>query len=290
MVDNSSNQLDKEIKTNDLTPLVKSNITLNGVSMTLLTHQADQAHGAMFRGERSISNQDLAELNFLKNAIKPNSYVLEIGSNIGAFAIMMAKVQPSAKIYCFEPDPLNYSLLNINLLLNNITNISAFNFAVGKKQEFINMYLNPNNLGDHRSAKPKLNSLNEVSFKVSSSRTLKVNPQEVVTLIIQEQDFQFFDFLKIDTQGADFEILEASLPLLRSGSVVSIEYSPYHLACHGTTLDEVGDLLAKFSRIERVMPMTESSNLILESIRSLLSFFEERSQSYQGYCDLVLTL
>jgi len=48
--------------------------------------------------------------------------VLDIGSHVGAVAILLARTQPNlARIHAFEPSPLNYFFLVWNVHLNNVT-------------------------------------------------------------------------------------------------------------------------------------------------------------------------
>ena len=52
--------------------------------------------------------------------------VLDLGANIGYYAIMEAKVGSSGKIYAIEPDPRNIEILIKNLKLNKINDIFEF--------------------------------------------------------------------------------------------------------------------------------------------------------------------
>jgi len=270
-------------------PLIKREIQINGVPVKFVTHKQDKVLGARLRGELGEDLSFLSELKLLQKMIKPGSKVLDAGANIGAVAIVLAKVQPSASIYCFEPDPLNFSLLNINIVLNGVRNVFPFNFALGKNQQFIKMYLNPTNFGDHRSSKCDKQDLGENIFKESKTLILKVNPVEVLSENFGNRIFNSFDILKIDTQGADFEILESCIPLLHRGSIVSIEYSPYHLIANGTTKDEVEYLASEFSSVKKICPKAKSFELEDINVKQLLSYYEAEHKVYAGYYDIVMT-
>lgn len=49
--------------------------------------------------------------------------VLDIGGNLGWFAVLCGKLYPHAKIYTFEPVPFNFALLRWNLARNGVTNV-----------------------------------------------------------------------------------------------------------------------------------------------------------------------
>lgn len=272
-----------------LLPLSISDVVLNGVCLKLVTHLQDRAHGSMFRGERAYDRKYLAELDLLQKTIKPGYQVIDAGANIGSVAITLAKTEPKATIYCFEPDFLNFSMLNLNILLNKVENIRAFNYALGNKREYIQMYLSNNNYGDHRSVKCKKNELGESTFRISDTKVLKVNPHDFFKEYLGlDGDDKFIDLIKIDTQGTDFEILEAFLPLLKDDSVVTIEYSPYHLDSNGTTKEVVERILSSFSGISAINPIGQLPALSELSIRSALEFYEAQYQHYRTYFDMVL--
>jgi len=68
-------------------------------------------------------------------------YLIDAGANIGEVSKELAYYFPSAHIYSFEPISETY-----NQLLNNtrpIKNISQQPFALGKTEEEIELYLNP---------------------------------------------------------------------------------------------------------------------------------------------------
>lgn len=270
-------------------PLVISDIELNGVELKLATHLQDRAHGSMFRGEIPLDRKYLAELDFLQKTIKPGYQVVDVGANIGSVAIALARVEPKAIIYCFEPDALNFSLLNMNILLNEVKNIRAFNYALGKKQEYIPMYLSNNNYGDHRSIKCKKNDLGESAFRISATKVLKVNPCDFFKEYLNpEGNSKFIDLIKIDTQGTDFEILEACIPLLKDDSVVTIEYSPYHLDANGTTKESVENILKNFSDKKAINPLGHLPVLSDLNTQSVLEFYDAQYQHYRTYFDMVL--
>lgn len=67
-----------------------------------------------------------------------NKNVLDIGANIGSFAIPIAlKADKSTKIYCFEVQRLVYLQLCGNIFLNGLENIFPKNIAVSNKNGII---------------------------------------------------------------------------------------------------------------------------------------------------------
>jgi FkbM family methyltransferase len=72
------------------------------------------------------------EAAFLKRLVRPGANVVEVGANIGAHTIGLAKaVGPQGKVYAFEPQRACFALLQAQIALNQIGNIIAYNQGVG---------------------------------------------------------------------------------------------------------------------------------------------------------------
>lgn len=61
--------------------------------------------------------------------LKPGMSVIEIGANIGYYALIEAEVVD--KVYAIEPVPANIECLKANIKKYNITNLFPFQFAIG---------------------------------------------------------------------------------------------------------------------------------------------------------------
>lgn len=133
--------------------------------------------------------------------------VLDIGANVGSLSIMLAKQYPFLKIYAYEAHPINYTILKKNIEDNNVTNISAFNFAVYSVDDhFIDINLNSVNTGastifvnpkDH----PKLYSPEFSNIEV---------PTISMDSIIRSNNIDSIKLLKMDCEGSEFDIIENS--------------------------------------------------------------------------------
>jgi methylase of polypeptide subunit release factors len=56
--------------------------------------------------------------------------IVDVGANVGVISILLAKMNPGAKIYAFEPVPRTYRTLMKNIAANKVTNITAVNKAL----------------------------------------------------------------------------------------------------------------------------------------------------------------
>lgn len=131
-----------------------------------------------------------------------DSIFLDIGGNLGIFSLVASKNSKFKRIYCFEPHPKTFGILQLNIAVNYTKTVMPICGAVTNK---LNQVLTDNNL--HSG----LNSL--VSNKDSSKyNTVKINlinstslNQIVYSDIEPNSTYQFF--VKIDTEGTELDVL-----------------------------------------------------------------------------------
>lgn len=131
---------------------------------------------------------------------EPGDIVIDIGANIGAVSIFLAKKYPDITIYAFEAHPVNYENLLRNIKTNNITNIMPFSYAVYSVDDhLIDIRLNPTNTGSTNSF-------------VDHETYLEIVKVPTITLdtILKKHNINKIKFLKVDCEGAEFEIFENS--------------------------------------------------------------------------------
>src|SRR3989344_942009 len=91
-----------------------------------------------------------SQTELIKQEVKEGDTVLDIGANIGYYTLIFAKlVGPRGKVYAFEPDPKNFSLLKKNIKINSYDNVVLINKAISDKTEKIKLYFSSNNKASH---------------------------------------------------------------------------------------------------------------------------------------------
>ena len=134
---------------------------------------------------------------YLPEKLNPK-IIFDIGGNIGITSIYLANLFPNAKIYTFEPVPENFKILQKNI--SQFENIKAFNFGLGSKNGNFKVYLSSDseNFGGV-SFYPDPHGNQEESY--ISCEIKNVNE------IINELGIDSIDLIKIDTEGAEYDIL-----------------------------------------------------------------------------------
>jgi FkbM family methyltransferase len=144
------------------------------------------------------------EAAFLTQLIKPKQTIVEVGANIGAHTIVLAKaVGPTGKVIAFEPQPACYALLQAQIALNQIGNITAYNEGVGSERTTYWVpnanYAAPGNFGGIALTKqPAPNS----------------QPVDVVTLDERLRNVTC-SLIKIDVEGMEEDVIRGARKCIR---------------------------------------------------------------------------
>jgi FkbM family methyltransferase len=161
--------------------------------------------------------------------IRSNDTVIDIGANIGIFAIYAATRAPGVKVYAYEPFPGCVEWLRKNLTDSGITNVLVYQQAVA------------GNIGTRRlKADPENWVMHSLTNENSVDKGIEVN---CTTLdeILYVNKIETCDLLKIDCEGGEYEILQNSSPstLNRVKRIVA----EYH---EGSSFTGNGEDLCKF--------------------------------------------
>lgn len=127
--------------------------------------------------------------------------VIDIGGNIGTFALLAARDAAHGRVFTFEPNLENFELLRHNLSINRIANVSAVRAAVAAGAGSVKLFTAPQG-GFH---------------SILSDRAVAAEQYELVESVGLKDIFDTHridrcNFLKIDCEGAEYDILY-SLPI-----------------------------------------------------------------------------
>lgn len=138
-------------------------------------------------------------------------YFLDLGANIGTTGIsFIKKLTPNLKLLAFEPDPENFKMLRMNLILNDIDADKAIpvNYGLGDKFDEMTMYINTINPGG--------NSIFQY-YDDMPSEVIKIMPLDSY---IAENNIapEEVKYIWIDTEGFEAQVLLGAKNLLKRNS------------------------------------------------------------------------
>ncbi|OFV91550.1 MAG: hypothetical protein A3G76_06975 [Acidobacteria bacterium RIFCSPLOWO2_12_FULL_65_11] len=131
--------------------------------------------------------------------IRTGDVVIDIGAHIGLFAGYAARAAENVTVLAFEPCPANFSLLVRNLSRNALSNVRAFPSAVSASRGVEAL---------HQSSNPAGHSFH---FIEAGQPSVSV-PTVSLEGIVHQHALRVVNLLKMDCEGAEYEILASSIP------------------------------------------------------------------------------
>jgi len=177
----------------------------------------------------------------LQNIIgKDAKVILEIGGHYGEDTLRFYKYFPNSKIYTFEPDPRNIEIIkktcsnidSIKLIERAVSNVSdkelEFYQVYNKKMED-NLQEKYKYIGNKTYKNLKLSGSGASSLKNTNRTDLNIHNKIIVKSIkldnwCKKKDMDVIDFIWIDVQGAEKEVIEGAKNILPNVKYIQLEY------------------------------------------------------------------
>ncbi|NJM20680.1 MAG: FkbM family methyltransferase [Richelia sp. SM1_7_0] len=136
----------------------------------------------------------------IKKLLPVDGTFVDIGANIGIYSCIMANhVGAKGSVIAFEPMPENLAALYSNIALNQLKNIEVNELALSNRQKAFNLYVPSVHQQGATGCTQVWNPGDWVSVGNTDATTLDIAFQK-----------QRLDFIKIDTQGHELEILQGA--------------------------------------------------------------------------------
>jgi len=165
---------------------------------------------------RSILSKEISTLEWIKK-FETGSTFLDIGANVGTFSFVAA-ITKDCKVIAVEPCASSFSLLNINISINNLNEkILAFPFVASNKNDLDYLYLTDISL-DGGGGLP---------YREIDARGNKFNAkykQGIVCFKIDDliRKLGRVDNIKIDVDGNEWELISGMKETLENTKVKSV--------------------------------------------------------------------
>jgi FkbM family methyltransferase len=141
----------------------------------------------------------------------------DVGANIGQSVSHIRKNFEKVDIFCFEPVSKTFDILKINTANQNVT---CYQIALGAQNTEMDIYIDRNNKGSD------MNSLKNITRPDHSDQIDLVKEKIIVQTLddfCSSNSINKIDYLKIDTEGYDLEVLKGGSNFIKNQSVGFIE-------------------------------------------------------------------
>jgi FkbM family methyltransferase len=191
------------------TDIAKIEISAELVTMTSKEHgikmQCDKDDKRVIPIEiLNFGDYEKQDTEMILNLINEGDTILDIGANIGWFAINIAKQKKNLQIRAYEPIPKTYKYLINNIKMNAISGITAFNFGFSDVKKDLKFYFNPELTGNTSLENlTQSNKIEEIKCSVKRIDDVIKNNQRV-------------DFIKCDVEGAELFVLKGGIQTIKT--------------------------------------------------------------------------
>lgn len=185
------------------------------------TYKVHLRNGLILVGGPKSLILDLIDEIFVKKVYNPEfmeinvgDIVMDIGANIGVFSLYAAK-QKAKKIYSIEPLPQNIPFIKKNIKVNKFNGPNIINVAVSNRNGVGKLYLG--DLDSH-------GLFFSHNYKDGFVKFIEV-PTLTLEKIINDNKIIKIDFLKIDCEGSEGEIIRSTnKDIWKKINKIAIEY------------------------------------------------------------------
>ncbi|MDP6666977.1 MAG: FkbM family methyltransferase [Dehalococcoidia bacterium] len=197
-------------------------------------------------GDRGLSRtlflfgkREIDHYKMLQGVLEPGMQILDIGANIGYYAMMESLViGPDGRVTAIEPMLPNIEMLKRNIELNGATNIDVVHGAVSASTGTGQMYMSSHS------------NLHTFHRDGSASAYLESTPVDVPTMTLRDAAARAgncVDLVRMDVEGHEVEILGQLVDLAGEGVIAPRVIFETHLSRYTRENDFVPVLNGLFS-------------------------------------------
>jgi FkbM family methyltransferase len=173
--------------------------------------------------------------------------VIDIGAHLGRYSIIGSKkVKSQGKVISIEANPNVFNLLCDNIKLNELYNVILLNCAAYSQKRKINFYLhdNKNLVNNHYGT--VIGTIDRFSRK-QFSKIIEVEAYTLDEIILENSIKQNkVRWIKIDVEGAEFEVLQGAKNLLSESTELSILIEIHNLSKGKNYYEEINEFLKSY--------------------------------------------
>ncbi len=169
--------------------MIPEQVDLDGVTIAL------NPIDPIVSGALTLNVYEKLETDYLRSVIKPGMNIVDVGANIGYYTAQFAQATgEQGRVIAIEPAPINQQFLKRTIELNGFENVAVHPVALSAEEGEVDLHLSSDNFGDHR-----------IYNSGKADRGRKTVRVRTTTLeqILQEENIDRVDLIKIDIQGAE---------------------------------------------------------------------------------------
>ena len=183
---------------------------------------------------------EAGSIHAVADHLSPDGTFIDVGAHIGYYSLKAATMTgPNGHVISVEPNPQTLPKLRRNIEASNARTVSVFPVACAASETTLQFFAAPeSNTGE--SSLSKENASQEGT--APAAYEVRARPLDA---IVKEAKLDRVDVIKIDVEGAEFEVLKGAAKTLDEyRPVLIIELVPEQLKSMGASVEQVTQFLA----------------------------------------------
>jgi FkbM family methyltransferase len=191
--------------------------------------------------KNDLINMSVREDELIEN-FSPNKgdIFIDVGAHIGHYTLISSVcVGQKGKVVAIEADPCNFRILKRNVELNRVDNVLCINAAAYSEKRKVKLY------AIHKIGYSIYNTI--ISQRLTSREFIEVQANTLDELIESAKiNPNKINWIKIDVEGAELEVLRGGTNILSQSSDISILIEIHSLAGGVTHYEDIVNLLDSY--------------------------------------------
>lgn len=197
-----------------------------------------------------LGRYDAREIAALSRIIRPDGVVLDVGANVGFYAVALARTSRSQHIVAFEPVPRNFERLCYHVERNGLADrVTPVNLALGEQIATVEM---------HMTDQGRSSTGNAVLVTAANAAARPATCGAAMTRLddyAAENGIVSCDLIKVDIEGAELGFFKGARQFIqRTRPVIFSEYNPAAAIEFGYTFHDLLSLFGSW-RYETFAPL-----------------------------------
>lgn len=190
---------------------------LSRISLKIGQYQYNTSSELLLWRAKTLHTKEPITIDWLTN-FKEDEILFDVGANVGMYSIFAGVNK--VKVYSFEPEASNYSILNQNIYSNNISKyVKAYPLAISDLESFDVLKITSMLSGSGHTTFG-----NNDKFKQVKNPTVFEQGSFCTTLdnLVYKYKFPIPNYLKIDVDGLESKIIKGANNLIKANQIKSI--------------------------------------------------------------------
>jgi len=174
--------------------------------------------------------------------------VVDIGAHYGRYTLIAAeRVGPKGKVIAIEADPNNFDMLNNNIKLNKLSkeNVITLNYAASSSKSKVKLSI-PSKEEKEFSGHTMYSSI--ITSRAPTQKFIEIDAN-ILDNLLRENGIpvERINWIKIDVEGAELEVLKGATQVLSNSKDISILIEIHNIKDGKTLFEPIMDLLNNYN-------------------------------------------